>query len=48
MDRELLEKLPPEELGQLNDALHEVLCETIINLLQDSLKSPGLTKYSIS
>ena len=47
MNREDLEKLSPEVLGQLNDALHEVLCESIITLLKDTLKNPGITKEEI-
>jgi len=47
MNREDLEKLSPEVLGQLNDALHEVLCKTIIKLLKDTLKNPGITKEEI-
>ncbi len=47
MNREDLEKLSPEVLGQLNDALHEVLCESIITLMKDSFKNPGITKEEI-
>lgn len=47
MNREDLEKLSPEVLGQLNDALHEVLCESIITLMKDSLMIPGITMEEI-
>jgi len=48
MNREDLEKLSPEVLGQLNDALHEVLCESIVTLLQDSIdEQSGITKEEI-
>ena len=47
MNREDLEKLSPEVLGQLNDALHEVICESIITLMKDTLKNPGITKEEI-
>lgn len=47
MNIEDLEKLSPEVLSQLNDALHEVLCESIITLMKDTLKNPGITKEEI-
>ena len=47
MNPEDLEKLSPETLGQLNDALYEVLCESIITLMKDSLKNPGIIKEEI-
>lgn len=47
MNKEDLEKLSPETLGRLYDALHEVLCESIITLMKDSLKNPGITKEEI-
>ena len=48
MNREDLEKLSPEVLGQLNDALHEVLCESIVTLLQDSIdEQSGITTQEI-
>ncbi len=47
MNREALEKLSPEVLGQLNEALHEVLCESIIPLLKDTLKNPGIIEEEI-
>ena len=31
----------------INDELHKVLCETIITLLQDTLKRPGITAEEI-
>ncbi len=34
-------------MGQLNDALHEVLCKSIITRLKDTLKNPGITKEEI-
>ena len=48
MNKEYLEKLSPETLDQLSDALHEVLCESIITLMKDSLKNPGITKEEIT
>lgn len=47
MNREQLEKLSPEVQERLNAALHETLCKTIITLLQDTSKNPGLTKEEI-
>ena len=47
MNKEDLEKLSPEKLGQLNDALHEVFCESIITLMKDTLKNPGITREEI-
>ncbi len=47
MNKEDLEKLSPETLGQLNDALHEVFCESIITLMKDTLKNPGITREEI-
>jgi hypothetical protein len=36
MNKEDLEKLSPETLGQLNDALHEEVCKSIITLMKDT------------
>lgn len=47
MIKEQLEKLSPETLNRLNDALHETLCKTIITLLRDTIVNPGLTKEEI-
>ena len=47
MNKEDLEKLSPETLGQLNDALHEVFCEALITLMKDTLKNPGITREEI-
>ena len=47
MNREDLEKLSPEVLGQINDALHEVLYESIITLMKDTLENPGIAKEEI-
>ena len=47
MNREDLEKLPLEVLGQLNDALHEVLCESIISVMKDSLENLWITEEEI-
>ena len=47
MNKEDLEKLSPKTLGQLNDALHEVLCKSNITLMKDSLENPGIAKEKI-
>jgi hypothetical protein len=47
MNKEDLEKLSPETLGLLNDALYEELCKSIITLIKDSLKNLILTKISV-
>ncbi len=47
MNKEQYEKLSPEVQGQINDALHETLCESIITILKDSLEYPGLVKEEI-
>ena len=47
MAKEQFEKLSTEVQDQLNDALHETLCKSIITLLQDTLKNPGLMKEEI-
>ncbi len=47
MNREQYEKLSPKVQAQLNDTLHETLCESIITLLKDSLENPGLVNEEI-
>jgi predicted house-cleaning noncanonical NTP pyrophosphatase (MazG superfamily) len=46
MNKEDLEKLSPETLEKLTDALHEELCKAI-TLVKDSLNNPGITKEEI-
>ena len=36
-----------DKLTQVNNALHKVLCETIIKLLKGSLMDPGITEQEI-
>lgn len=47
MNEEWYEKLSPKVQAQLNDTLHETLCESIITLLKDSLEYPGLVNEEI-
>lgn len=47
MNKEQYEKLSPETKGQLNDTLHETLCESIITLLKDSIENSDLTKEEV-
>lgn len=47
MNKELYEKLSSETQTQLNDTLHETLCESIITLLKESIENPGLTKEEV-
>jgi hypothetical protein len=47
MNKKDLEKLSPETLGKLNDALHEELCISIITLMKDSLKDHRITKEEV-
>lgn len=47
MNKEQYEKLSPETQTQLNDTLHETLCESIITLLKDSIENSDLTKEEV-
>ena len=47
MNKEQYEKLSPEVQGQLNEALHGALCESIITLLKDTIENPGLTNEEV-
>lgn len=47
MNKEPYEKLSPEVQEQLNNPLHETLCESIITLLKDSLENSDLLKEEI-
>lgn len=47
MNKEQYEKLSPEAQTQLNDTLHETLCESIITFLKDSLENSDLTKDEV-
>ncbi len=44
---DLLEGLPPDELGEFNKEFHEVICKTIIELYQDSLDKRGISQQQI-
>jgi len=44
---EILKDLPPDKLGELKEGLHEVLCKSIIGLLQDSIAGPGISQQQI-
>jgi hypothetical protein len=46
MSKEDLEKLSPETIGQLNDARHEELYESIIILFKGELKNPVIETSS--
>ncbi len=47
MDREQYEKLSPDVQTQINAALYETLCETIITLLKDSIENNDLIKKEV-
>ena len=44
---DMLAGLSPDTLDKLYDELHEVLCKSIIGLLQDSIAGPGISKQQI-
>ena len=44
---EILGGLPSDTLDELYDEMHEVLCKSIIGLLQDSIAGPGLSEEQI-
>ena len=44
---EILKDLPPDKQGELYDDLHEVLCKSIIGLLQDSIAGLGISEQQI-
>jgi hypothetical protein len=44
---EILKGLPPDKHIELYTELHEVICKTIIGLLQDSIVGPGISKQQI-
>ena len=46
MNKEDLEKLSPETIGQLNDSRHEELYESIIILFKGELKNPVIETSS--
>ncbi len=47
MNKEQYEKLSPDTQAQLNDTLHETLCESIITLLKDSIENSDLIKEEV-
>lgn len=47
MNKEQYEKLSPKVQGQLNDTLHETLCESIVTLLKDSIENSDLIKEEV-
>ena len=44
---EILGGLSSDPLDEIYDELHEVLCKSIIGLLQDSLAGPGISHQQI-
>ena len=44
---DMLAGLSPDTLDKLYDELHEVLCKSIIGLLQDSIAGPGISQQQI-
>jgi hypothetical protein len=44
---EILGGLSSDTLDKIYDELHEVLCKSIIDLLQDSIAGPGVSKQQI-
>ena len=45
--KNLYKKLSAELQAEINDALHEILCQTILKLLRESMDNPGLLKEEI-
>ena len=45
--KDLLEGIPPDELGEFNKEFHEVICKTIIELYQDYINKRGISKEQI-
>lgn len=44
---EILGGVPSDTLDEIHDELHEVLCKSIIELLQDSIAGPGISQQQI-
>jgi hypothetical protein len=44
---DLLEGLPPDELGEFNKEFHEVICKTIIELYKDYIDKRGISYEQI-
>jgi hypothetical protein len=44
---DLLEGIPPDELGEFNKEFHEVICKTIIELYKDYIDKRGISQQQI-
>ena len=44
---EILKDLPPDKQKELYNELHAFMCKSIINLLQDSISGPGISKQQV-
>jgi len=44
---DILRGLPPDTLDEIYCELYDVLCKTLMGLLQDSLKGPGISEEQI-
>jgi hypothetical protein len=44
---DILGGLPSDTLNEIYDELHDVLCKSIIGLLQDSITGPGISQQQI-
>jgi uncharacterized protein YfbU (UPF0304 family) len=46
--KDILEGLSSDTLDEIYDELHEVLCKSIIDLLQDSIVGPGISEQQMA
>lgn len=44
---DVLDRIPPDKLVELNNKLHEVLCKSIISLFQNFIAGPGILEQQI-
>lgn len=44
---EILKDLPPDKQVEVYDEFHHFMCKSIIVLLQDSIKGPGISQRQI-
>ena len=44
---DILGGLPPDTLDEIYSELYDVLCKTLISLLQDSIEVPGISEEQI-
>ena len=44
---DLLEGIPPDELGEFNKEFHEVICKALIELYKDYIDKRGISQQQI-